>query len=143
MPNTLKFLIKQYLQELKHESKDVFAACVFVRNPKNGMILSVSRKSDPNKLGLPGGKVDPGELPEIAAARELQEETGLIATNVFHIFTDVDVTGKIVSTYGGDITGKIYSEEEGRIAWVTPLDLVTRSPYSDYNLKLFKKLKIL
>ncbi len=31
-------------------------------------------------LEIPGGMIDPGELPEIAAARELAEETGYTAT---------------------------------------------------------------
>lgn len=52
------------------------AACVLIMTT-NGKILMVTRKES-DKLGLPGGKVDPGETPAEAAARELEEETGMI-----------------------------------------------------------------
>src|SRR5690554_1473151 len=53
-----------------------------VRN-QNGEVLLLLRKQDdefePNKWGLPGGKIEAEEEPEIAASRELQEETNLTA----------------------------------------------------------------
>ena len=36
-------------------------------------------------LELPAGKADPGETPEVTAARELSEETGYIAHDVRHL----------------------------------------------------------
>ena len=36
-------------------------------------------------LGLPGGKLDPGETPEAAARRELREEIGAVADNWRHL----------------------------------------------------------
>ena len=38
-------------------------------------------------LELPAGRTDPGEAPEVTAARELQEETGYIAGSVKHMLT--------------------------------------------------------
>jgi 8-oxo-dGTP pyrophosphatase MutT (NUDIX family) len=46
---------------------------------KDGLILSVPRRNNPNDFGLPGGKVEEGESEVDAAARELFEETGLVA----------------------------------------------------------------
>jgi len=50
---------------------------VFVRQYRHGLRQVV--------LELPGGVIDPGESPEEAAVRELQEETGYAAGSVRHL----------------------------------------------------------
>lgn len=50
---------------------------------RGGRILIAQRKPDgahPLKWEFPGGKVEPGELPETALVRELQEELAIQAT---------------------------------------------------------------
>ena len=54
---------------------DVKAVFAIVRR-SDGCILCVPRK-DTGKLGLPGGKPDPGESAFQALSRELMEETGI------------------------------------------------------------------
>ena len=49
---------------------------------RNGQILIAQRRRDgkhPFKWEFPGGKVEPGELPPAALARELREELGIDA----------------------------------------------------------------
>ena len=92
-----KKMIRQYL-DLLDKNRDVravvlfyreletlwadFQACFkvleaaggFVQNPQNELLVFYRRGS----WDLPKGKIDPGETPEQAAVREVQEETGLI-----------------------------------------------------------------
>lgn len=52
----------------------VFAGgCIF--NERGEVLLQ--RRGDSNKWGFPGGAIELGETPEMAAVRELKEETGL------------------------------------------------------------------
>jgi ADP-ribose pyrophosphatase YjhB (NUDIX family) len=55
-------------------------------------VLLVQRRKDPDAglWGFPGGHVEPGETGLAAAARELAEETGVIATPLSYL-TNLDV----------------------------------------------------
>jgi 8-oxo-dGTP pyrophosphatase MutT (NUDIX family) len=111
------------------------ACCLIIRS--DGKVLAVSRKYDKNAMGLPGGKVDPGETPELAAARELEEETGLTATRLNPVFSRVDDDGYETTTFECDVddVDDIHTDEAGRVAWVTWEKLLD-GPFGDYNLAL-------
>lgn len=64
---------KQLVKDFESLYKIVEAAGGVVFNPK-GEILTMYRRGS---WDLPKGKIDPGETREIAAVREVQEETGI------------------------------------------------------------------
>ncbi|TKK89287.1 NUDIX hydrolase [Herbidospora galbida] len=62
-------------------------AGVFVRDP-SGRFLFFNRIAFPYALTIPAGHVEHGESPQVSAARELQEETGLRAVSLSPIATE-------------------------------------------------------
>lgn len=114
----------------------------------NGRFLGVSRKDDSNAFGLPGGKVDPGETPQEAAVRELFEETGLAghlpsAQEVFRRKCEGGPDGVeyFVATYTMDTTGGIFTNEKGRVAWISKGELLD-GPFGRYNAAMLNAVKV-
>ena len=63
--------------------------CIF--NEKGDVLLQ--RRTDSNKWGFPGGAIEIGETPQMAAIREAKEETGLDVKvgRIIGVYTDLDI----------------------------------------------------
>jgi 8-oxo-dGTP diphosphatase len=120
------------------------AVCLLMVRP-DGKILAVSRKDDPSKFGLPGGKVEEGENGRVALAREVFEETGLHVSShkdeLRSPFTAM-CNDYACTTYSTDYRDFVFfTEEEGVPMWVSK-DVLFDGPFAEYNRFLFRSLKI-
>jgi 8-oxo-dGTP diphosphatase len=103
------------------ERKLVVAALI----RREGRVLMSRRRADqamPLLWEFPGGKVEAGEAPEAALAREVREELGCevrvgrIAEVVFHAYADFDL---YMLVYACDIVaGTPAAVEVAKVAWV-------------------------
>jgi len=123
------------------------AVCCVISNKANpDQILLVSRKDDPNVLGLPGGKVDPEDAsPYAAALREVKEETGLdVVLDPYPIFaevcprhapegTDFFAYAFVARSYSGELQTK----ESGIVKWGTWKDQESGT-FAKYNQGVMK-----
>lgn len=100
---------------------------------KEGLVLGVSRKTNHNDFGLPGGKMDPedNEDPIKTAIRECKEETGLDISDLKLVFA-IHKGGNMGFTYLAKYDGEINHNEPHVVKWVEFKTLV-RGSFGRYN----------
>lgn len=109
--------------------------CALIFN-ESGQVLSVSRKTDPNDFGLPGGKVDDGEDLITALYREIKEETGLDIETYKEVFADHD-GDYYAHTFLCTVSGEISTQEKGVVQYLDWVKLYTDTSFATYNKNLF------
>jgi 8-oxo-dGTP pyrophosphatase MutT (NUDIX family) len=96
-----------------------------------GRVL-LQKREDFRLWSLPGGKIEPGETPEVAATRELLEETGFAITLTrcvgFYWRPDMPGGGVLLQVFAGSVAEKISEPgwESVAVDWFT-LDKLPRS----------------
>lgn len=109
--------------------KRVHVAAAVIRG-SDGRILIARRADSQHQGGLwefPGGKVEAGEAVEIALARELHEELGIVVTQarplikVSHDYADKQVLLDVWEVDG--FTGEPHGAEGQPLAWVSAREL--------------------
>jgi 8-oxo-dGTP diphosphatase len=111
----------------------------------DGRVLLTQRRADqpmPLLWELPGGKVEPGEAPAAALAREIVEELGCdarvgrIDDVIFHAYDDFDL---YMLVYRCDLVGEPRAVEVAQLAWVPPREL-SRYPVLPADVALVERL---
>ena len=115
-------------------SKLAVVALIYQDELFTSPVLGVSRKDNHNLFGLPGGKVDEGELVYDAMVRETYEETGLKVKNALPFFfrehNEYYVSVYLILDYEGDIS----TNESGVVKWVD-FDIINKGPFGESGLE--------
>jgi 8-oxo-dGTP diphosphatase len=116
------------VSSLSPDRKRVLVVAALLR--QDGRVLVSRRRADqamPLLWEFPGGKVEPGEAPAVALAREVQEELGCqaqvgrIEEVVFHAYPEFDL---LMLVYACKLLhGTPRAVAVAEIAWVTPAEL--------------------
>lgn len=96
-----------------------------------GKVLSVSRKGDGMQFGLPGGKIEPGETPRRACAREVLEETSLVISGLDLLYEGVSKNYYVYCFTPKSVYGTPVDQGVGACNWIEPERLLL-GPFRDF-----------
>jgi len=96
---------------------------VVVRDGEVLVALRGPGMRDPGVWEFAGGKVEPGETPEEALIRELQEELGITVEVGEPITSDSDGRIVLASYWCRIVAGEPVAHEHAELRWVAPEDL--------------------
>ncbi len=124
----------------------VVAAVIWDSGDRILLARRPSHKHQGDKWEFPGGKVEQGEVAQVALARELAEELGLLAMpeafypfiQVRHCYTDKAIFLDVWSVR--DFKGKPRGLEGQEIQWFT-VSALTDLVFPEANLPILNKLK--
>ncbi|HET9220654.1 MAG TPA: NUDIX hydrolase [Terriglobia bacterium] len=136
--------------------REISAGCVVYRRSGNGAEVALIQPHDRQAWSLPKGLIERGETPEVAAQREVREETGLLGDIVGRIDTikysynarweqpPVRIF-KIVTFYllrstGGDPSK--HDREVDRVEWFPLDDAMQQATYAQER-EILRKAKAL
>jgi 8-oxo-dGTP pyrophosphatase MutT (NUDIX family) len=117
-------------------------AAVLLVPLNDGRFAAVRSKKRGGLIGFPGGKIDPGETPEQAAERELDEETGLAAGRLMYLGAREDGEHVVAVFLAPAWKGTLRSSSEGKAYWATEEDLTgAESAFPVFNTWAFAALR--
>ncbi len=119
------------------------AAVAYIEDYDNQLLCVWNRRY--KGWSLPGGKVEDGETPEQAVARELEEETGLLLKKATLLFVGphgmkIDSTrGSQVYLFRVEAIGEPCQIEDGcPVTWLTRAEFLKTSPFAEFYAMVFE-----
>ena len=104
--------------------------------------LSTARRGQPDQLGFPGGKPEPGESLHEALDREAPEETDVTVVRAESFYAATDSQGYRTTAYYVWAWNGIPKQMEPDIAvgWYSREEMINYSPFSEYNRDCFEAM---